>query len=46
MRPYMIEAVTLITYGGKRLPLDVVGRSMRKEPVWKVKEMMLDAFPQ
>lgn len=44
MRAYVIEGMVLTTYGGKRLPLEVLDRSIRKEPVWKLKEAVLDAF--
>lgn len=43
-QPYVIEKVTLITYNGTRLPLEIIDHEIITKPVKIVKEQILDAF--
>jgi hypothetical protein len=43
-QPYVIEKVTLITYNGTRLPLEIIDHEIITKPVKLVKEQILDAF--
>lgn len=41
---YIIERVILITYNGRRLPLEIIDHEIITKPVKMVKEQILDAF--
>lgn len=43
-QPYVIERVTLITYNGTRLPLEIINHEIITKSVKLVKEQILDAF--
>lgn len=43
-QPYIIERVILITYNGRRLPLEIIDHEIITKPVKMVKEQILDAF--
>ena len=42
--PYVIERATLITYNGRRLPLEIIDHKIISKPGKMVKEQILDAF--
>lgn len=44
MKPYIITSIALITYSGKKIPLEVIDSQILKKPLKIVKEMFLDAF--
>ena len=39
IKPYIIQSATLITYNGRKVPLEIISK-----PVKIVKEQILDAF--
>ena len=45
MEPYRITQVTLVTYSGKRLPMQVKSGVLTK-PIRIIKDKLLDAFCQ
>lgn len=42
--PYIIKSLTLLTYDGRRIPIEVVKSEIIKEPLHKVKNRLYDKF--
>lgn len=42
--PYIIKALTLTTYSGRQLPVEVVEKKILYIPLTRVKEKVLNAF--
>lgn len=43
-RSYIIKRIVLITYSGKKIPLDNITTEVINRPLKSVKEAILDAF--
>lgn len=43
-KPYIVQSATLVTYGGRKLPLEIIDQDIVSKPVKVVKEQILDAF--
>lgn len=41
---YIVQHLTLITYSGKRIPMEVIGKEIQKMPQRVLKEKILDQF--
>lgn len=41
---YIVRNLTLITYSGKRLPMEVIEKEIQKIPLKRLKEKILDQF--
>ena len=44
IKPYIIQSATLITYNGRKVPLEIIDHDIISKPVKIVKEQILDAF--
>lgn len=44
MKPYIIKGMTLKTYSGRRLPLQIIETRIIDRPLRKLKDEILDAF--
>ena len=44
MKPYVIASAVLITYDGKKIPLEHIESEIITRPVKSTKERILDAF--
>lgn len=44
IKPYIIQSATLITYNGRKVPLEIIDSDIVSKPVKIVKEQILDAF--
>lgn len=44
MKPYKITHIILITYSGKRIPLEIVSSEIINKPLKSMKEKILDSF--
>lgn len=42
--PYIIQSVILVTYDGKKMPLEIINHNIISKPIKVVKEQILDAF--
>lgn len=42
--PYIIKSLTLLTYDGRRIPIEVVKSEIIKEPIHKVKDRIYNKF--
>mgnify|MGYP000292057334 CR=1 FL=1 len=43
-KPYIIQSVILVTYDGKKMPLEIINHNIISKPIKVVKEQILDAF--
>lgn len=43
-QPYRIKSITLITYDGKKIPVQLAQSEILSKPLKLVKEQILDAF--
>lgn len=43
-RPYIIQKLSLVTYDGRTIPLEIVEAEILDKPICKVKKSLLDAF--
>ncbi len=43
-KPYIIQSVILVTYDGKKMPLEIIDHNIISKPIKVVKEQILDAF--
>lgn len=41
---YIVQHLTLTTYSGKRIPMEVIGKEIQKMPQRVLKEKILDQF--
>ena len=44
MKPYIITSMSLITYIGRKIPLEIVESHILTKPLKAIKEKLLDAF--
>ena len=44
MKPYIITSMSLITYSGRKIPLEIVESHILTKPLKAIKEKLLDAF--
>lgn len=41
---YIVQGIILITYSGKRIPMEVIDQDIQKIPLKNLKEKILDQF--
>lgn len=44
MKPYIIISMSLITYSGRKIPLEIVESHILTKPLKAIKDKLLDAF--
>jgi hypothetical protein len=44
MKPYIITSMSLITYSGRKIPLEIVESHILTKPLEVIKDKLLDTF--